>query len=114
MGARLSQMIRVGFILDFARNGWLGGISYYRNLLSAIMDLPERRIDPVLIASARNYDTIKGQFPDAKIVRLPLLDASAIVGKTRRVMRVLFGRDILLERALGYEGFEILSHSTYL
>ena len=106
-------MIRVGFILEFADNGWLGGASYYRNLFSAVRDLPGRRIDPVLVTSGRSFAALKGQFPDVPIVRLPLLDAPSPVAKARRVMRVLSGRDVLMERALRSENIEILSHSGY-
>jgi glycosyltransferase involved in cell wall biosynthesis len=106
-------MIRVGFILEFAGNGWLGGTSYYRNLFSAIRDLPGRRIEPVLITSGRSSAALKIQFPDVPIVRLPLLDAPPVVSQARRVMRVLSGRDRLMEQALRSENIEILSHSGY-
>lgn len=106
-------MIRVGFIMESAGNGWLGGTSYYRNLFSAIRDLPDRRIDAVLITSSRSFEALKNQFPDMSVVRLPLLDAPSLVGKTRRVMRVLSGRDVLMERALRSENIRILSHSGY-
>jgi glycosyltransferase involved in cell wall biosynthesis len=104
-------VIRVGFILEFAGNSWLGGESYYRNLFSAIRDLPGRRIDPVLITSGDGFDPLKSRFSDMQIVHLPLLDAPRVVGKARRLMRVLSGRDILMERALRSEQIEILSHS---
>jgi glycosyltransferase involved in cell wall biosynthesis len=106
-------MIRVGFIQEFAGNGWLGGTSYYRNLFSAIRDLPDRRIDAVLITSDSSFEALRIQFPDMPIVRLPLLGASSLVGKARRGMRALFGRDLLLERALKSEDIRILSHSGY-
>src|SRR5438445_13027836 len=104
-------MIRVGFIQEFAGNGWLGGASYYRNLFSAIRDLPARRIDPVLITSGRSFEALKAQFPDVPIVRLSLLDAPSPVGNVRRVMRVLSGRDVLMERALRAENIRVVSHS---
>lgn len=106
-------MIRVGFILEFSDTGWLGGTSYYRNLFSAIRDLPGRKIDPVLITSSRSLEAVKTRFPNVAVVSLPLLDAHPVVGKTRRVMRVLSGRDALMERALSSENIGILSHSGY-
>ena len=78
------------------RNGWLGGASYYRNLFSAVRDLPGRRIEPVLVTSGRSFAALKSQYPDLPIIRLPLLDAPSLVGKARRVMRVLSGRDVLM------------------
>lgn len=106
-------MMRVGFIMEFAGNGWLGGTSYYRNLFSAIRDLPEQKVDPVLITSGRSVDALKAQFPDTTVVRLPLLDAPAVVRKARRLMQVLVGRDVLMERALRAMNVGILSHSGY-
>lgn len=97
--------------MAFSDNGWLGGISYYRNLFSAIKALPERRIDPVLITSGRGVDALKSQFPDMAVICLPLLDASSLVSHMRRVMRVASGRDFLMERALRSTGIGILSHS---
>jgi glycosyltransferase involved in cell wall biosynthesis len=106
-------MIRVGFIMAAANDGWLGGTSYYRNLFSALKDLPDRKIDPVLLTASQGLEPLKTRFPDVAVVRLPLLDAPSIVGKARRVMRVLSGRDILLERDLSRENIRILSHSGY-
>jgi glycosyltransferase involved in cell wall biosynthesis len=106
-------MIRVGFIQEFAGNGWLGGSSYYRNLFSAIRDLPARRVDPVLITSGHSFAALSSQFPDVPIVRLPLLEAPLPVGNARRVMRILSGRDLLMERALRAEKIAVVSHSGY-
>jgi len=114
MDLRRSHVIRVGFILKIDGDNWLGGTSYYRNLFSAIQDLPARRIDPVLIASRVDFDPLKKRFPDMQIVHLPLLHAPRLVGNARRAMRILSGRDILMERALCSQGIEILSHSGYL
>lgn len=108
------DMIRVGFIMAVSDKGWLGGTSYYRNLFSAIKDLPERKIDPVLIASGSSFDLLKDQFPGMSIVHLPLLDAPALVGQARRVMRVVSGRDLLMEHALRSKGIGILSHSGHV
>jgi glycosyltransferase involved in cell wall biosynthesis len=106
-------MIRVGFIMEVANNNWLGGMSYYRNLFSALKDLPDRKIDPVLVTTSQGLEPLKAQFPDVAVVRLPLLDAPSAVAKVRRVMRVVSGRDILLERDLSRENIRILSHSAY-
>jgi glycosyltransferase involved in cell wall biosynthesis len=77
------------------------------------MDLPRRKIDPVLVTSRRSLEAVKTRFPNVTVVSLPLLDASPVVGKARRVMRVLSGRDVLMERALSSENIGILSHSGY-
>ena len=106
-------MIQVGFVMEFAGDGWLGGSSYYRNLFSAIRDFPARKVNPVLITSSRSLPFLKTQFPNEEIMRMPLLDAPSLVGTARRVMRALAGRDVLMERALASRSISILSHSGY-
>ncbi|MGH8629905.1 MAG: hypothetical protein ACREU7_03955, partial [Burkholderiales bacterium] len=45
-------MIRVAFVLRVTSEVWLGGVNYFRNLLSAIELLPQRRIAPVIFSSS--------------------------------------------------------------
>jgi hypothetical protein len=42
-------VIRVGFVLNLSGAGWLGGVSYFRNLFGALRDQPDRRIEAVVI-----------------------------------------------------------------
>ena len=43
-------MSRVGFVMNFTGSNWLGGVSYFRNLLAALARLPDPRIEPVFWA----------------------------------------------------------------
>lgn len=106
-------MIRVGFMFASADTSWLGGTSYYRNLFSAIKDLPARKIDPILITSSRSVDELKTQFPGVEVVHLPLLDAPSVVGRSRRILQLVIGRDFPLEHALRIHSVDLLSHSGY-
>jgi len=101
-------------MLKFAGNEWLGGISYYRNLFSALQDLPNRRIDPVLITSGHDQAELQSRFPACTILHLPLLDAGRVLGKARQLARTAFGRDFPLERVLAAQKIAVLSHSAYL
>jgi glycosyltransferase involved in cell wall biosynthesis len=107
-------MIKVAFILELGGTDWLGGISYYRNLFSAICDLPNRRIDPVLICSSQNETELRARFSNVPLLHLPLLDVGGALRKGRQAMRAIFGRDVLLERALASRNVAVLSHSSYL
>ena len=106
-------MIRVGFMFASADTSWLGGMSYYRNLFSAIREMPERKIDPVLITSRGGVNTFRSQFPGIEVIHLPLLDAPRIVGKSRRAVQLLTGRDFPLEYVLRAHDIDLLSHSGY-
>src|SRR5690242_16108406 len=102
-------MIKVGFILGLAGHEWLGGISYYRNLFSAISELPNRKIDPVLIGSSQAMAEVQSRFSNSPILHLPALDTGGVLRKGRQVMRAIFGRDLLLERALASQNIAVLS-----
>lgn len=106
-------MIRVGFVLTLDAAGWLGGISYFRNLLGALVALPERRIEPVIFAGQQTDAAVLRQFPDLQIVRSSALDAQALPWQMRRVATRLIGRDIGLERLLRRHGVSVLSHQGF-
>lgn len=93
--------------------GWLGGTSYYRNLFSAIKDLPARKIEPVLITSRRGVDALKSQFPEMDVTHLPFLDALRVADKARRALQLVAGRDFTLEYVLRANRIDLLSHSGY-
>lgn len=42
-------MARVAFIITRSFDLWKGGLNYYRNLISAVADLPDKKVSPVII-----------------------------------------------------------------
>lgn len=103
-------MIRVGFVLEGA--SWQGGVNYYRNLLSALEMLDDRKLCPVMFVGTRVPDEVVRNFPHAEIVRTSILDSSSPAGLLRRVARRLSGqRDLLLGPLLARHRIDVLSHS---
>lgn len=107
-------MTRVGFLLLFADQGWLGGISYFRNLIGALHDLPGRRIEPVVITTPEADPAILANFAPAPVLRTPLVRPGSTLWKARRVLQRVAGRDALLEGFLRRHGIALLSHSGVL
>jgi glycosyltransferase involved in cell wall biosynthesis len=107
-------MIRVGFVLTFADQGWLGGISYFRNLISALLDLPDRRIDPVGLTSSDASAQILASFGKFEVIRTDMVKPASVRWRLRRGLQLFAGRDVLLERFLRRHGIALLSHSGYL
>lgn len=106
-------VIRVGFILTFEGTGWLGGVSYFRNLFTALGSLPQPRISPVIISGTKTDDVFSSQFPNIPIIRSSILDWRSPAWVVRRIAAEVLGRDIGIEtivrrsniRALSHEGF---------
>jgi len=107
-------VIRVGFVLTFTGQSWLGGASYFRNLLSAVSDLPERTIEPIIITRPDTPKEALDQFPNTEVLRTNLVCIEQPWWKIRRVMQKYLSRDYLFENFLLRNEIKVLSHSGHL
>lgn len=107
-------MIRVGFVLTFDATGWLGGISYFRNLLGALVSLPDPRIAPVILAGRSTDPRALTQFPVSPTVYSAMLDSGSLSWQIRRGAAKLIGRDVGLEYLLSRYNVQVLSHQGFL
>ncbi len=104
-------MIRVAIALE---STWLGGVNYYRNLLQAVVALPDRRIEPLLALGERPADAVLADFPPVEIIRTPLLDRKSPRWLGRMAWQRAFARDPFLERFLQRQRVDVLTHSGIL
>lgn len=103
-------MIRVGIV--FEQDGsWLGGVNYYRNLLSAVDALPARQIEPVIFLSTRAASAAQMGFPPFEVVRNKMLDRHSLYWWLRKLLAKASGRDWLLQQLLQRNDIRVLSHS---
>jgi len=107
------SVIRVGFIITFD-GSWLGGISYFRNLLTAIYELPDRKIEPVIFTDMHMSAGRFTDFPPFEVVHSRLLDRFSLPWIVRKVWQRSFDQDLLLERLLSKHHISVLSHSVQL
>ena len=103
------KRIRVGLVID-VDDAWLGGINYYRTLVSAVYADPERSIDLVLFFGERANPAQLDGFPEVDVVRSPILDRRGTAATWRWRMIKLLGRDVLLQRLLKRHRIDVLSH----
>jgi glycosyltransferase involved in cell wall biosynthesis len=107
-------MRRVGFTVADRADGWIGGLNYRRNLVSAILANPDRRIEPVLIVPPDLPERQLAGFPAMEIVRSPLAEMGARWRRLGQVSRRLIERDLVLERLMARHRLDLLSHSAAL
>lgn len=107
-------MIRVGFVLVFLDHSWIGGLNYYKSLLSAIHELPERQVDPVLFVGKKTPPELLQDFPSFERVPLALLDRWSPQWVLRKSLHRCTGKDRLLESELLRHGVTVLSHAAPL
>ncbi len=104
-------MIRVGFIIDFNTKGWLGGLNYYRSLLSVA--LGSTLIKPVVITPAPIPPDV---LRDLNGIEIIFSDIAASSAKTKfiKLASLPLGRSVLTERFLAKHKIDVLSHSGHL
>lgn len=102
-------MIRVGFVLE--GYNWLGGINYYRSLLSALVLIPDRKIHLIIFVGTEVPEDIVRNFYCVEIVRSKVLDSHTPLSLLRRAIRKFSGqRDLILNRLLEKHNVDVLSH----
>ena len=104
-------MIRVGFIFSFVDDEWLGGLNYFRNLFSAVLSLPERKIEPVILVDSGRSRAVLDDFPPVTIIRNSIFGAGSKWARVQWVAYRCFKRDLVVDGVLKWHGISILSHS---
>ena len=107
-------MIRVGFFLNVTGQVWLGGASYFRNLLTALADLPEHKIQPVILTGSQSRPELLAELPLADWHCPPSLQRYSARWIARKLLAGISDSDRLLERDLLALNIDALSHSGHL
>ena len=103
-------MIRVGFLLAFLDESWIGGLNYYRSLLGAISELPDRKIEPVIFTGTKTPSSLLKGFPVVERVQTNLLDRRHPRWMLRKLMCRITGNESFLKQELQNHGISVLSH----
>ena len=103
--------IRVGFLLGNV--GWLGGVNYFRNLLTAVHAVSAKDIEIVVFTGL--YSDVKAFESIAQIVRTPILDRKSPQWWISKFMSRIFPkRDYVLYKKLKEYKIDVLSHASPL
>jgi glycosyltransferase involved in cell wall biosynthesis len=103
--------MRVGFVITATGSNWLGGLNYFRNLITAVKDHPELEIEPVIFIGAKDDENLFKDFPKVEIIKNSIIDRLTLPWVFRKVFQKLFQRDFFLEKLLKYNNIDVLSHS---
>ena len=104
-------MIRVGFVISKSSDSWVGGKNYIINLLHAILALPSRRIEPVLIVAPEVSEQSLKDFPEVEIVRDGRVSLTSKTRYCGKVLERVLGRNFILEAVARKYNIQVLSHS---
>lgn len=106
-------MIKVGFIINFKKNSWLGGYNYFKNLFECIYSNPERKIDCILIFNSRFKNEAQNYNLDHLITNI--VDKKNLFFRIFSKLKIFFlGKDQSIDIFLQSNNIEIISHTGFL
>ena len=108
------KKIRVGFIINYEFNSWLAGINYFRNLIDAIMSLPEREIEPIVIIGNKSLNNLPAEFNKVEVIHTRITDRWSPVWVIRTINKMLFNCDLILDQFLKKNQIDVLSHAALM
>lgn len=107
-------MTRVGFVLTFRDQGWLGGVNYFRNLLAALDARDNRAVEPVLLIGPDTDRSVIDALPRFETVVSGALRQSGTAWLVRRAAARLLGRDLALAEIAARCRLQLVSHQGFL
>ena len=107
-------MIRIGFLINFSKNNWLGGYNYFINLLFLLKKFSYQKIEPVIITDKiKRLDktAFKHNF---EILEHPYFSSSNLLKRlSNKILIILFGKNFFIDKFLLKNKINIMSHSGY-
>jgi glycosyltransferase involved in cell wall biosynthesis len=104
-------MKRIKVAFPLVNESWTGGFNYITNLVHAIKQLPERKIEPVLLVSTQLKKKVHNNFQDLTIIETSLLSGFGLLRIFSKILEFLFKKNILLEKLLNKHDIKVLSHA---
>ena len=104
-------MVTVAFVLDLS-NSWLGGVNYYRNLLTAISRYESDSIRvKVFLPKGQDMDAFRDLSNNIEFVPLSFPARWTLPWFVRKLWMKFFHEDRFLARHLLHHGVDVLSHA---
>lgn len=103
-------MLRVGFIIKDI-GSWTGGFNYFKSLLSAVMKLERRSIEPVVITAASQKEEVGSKLGLVlECAGLSCLEGKSVLSYLGRALKKAVGRNPVLEKSLAKLKIDVMSH----
>ena len=108
-------MRRVGFVINFEKNSWLGGYNYFFNLFHFFKNFENKKITPIILTDDyRKVEEIKNSF-NFEIIKSDLFsNSNSFIRILNKILIFFFGKNYILENFFKKNNIEILSHSGFL
>lgn len=105
-------MIKVGFTIIGGKTGWMGGINYLKNLLFAISQTGENKIQPVLFVGKKANKKLLDEFKGLAIIKQEsVFDRFSFQWFVDFILRDVFALNPIINFIIKKNDIQVLSHS---
>ena len=105
------KKIKVGIPL-VKNSNWLGGYNYITNLLEALDQLPNPRLEIVVFCSREIKDKLSGQFKKITFINVSTFNPLGLLYWATKFIAKYIGNNNLHELLLSYLGISVLAYSS--
>ncbi len=102
---------RVAFLVGHTDNRWIGGTNYITNLIRAILSVPGRPLEPVILLPPGASPAFLEALPEVKRIESDLIVGRSPSRFAAKLSERILGRNLPLEALLKKHGISVLSHS---
>ena len=111
-GLKKITMIRVGFVINFTHNKWLGGYNIIINLIKSINLLKNKKIEPVLIVNTKFKKKLLQQLKNVNYIKSDFFSQQSLLAKMiNKFFIVFFGKSQLYDNFFKQHNISVLSHT---
>ena len=105
-------MIKVGFTIIGGKTSWMGGINYLKNLLFAISQCDENKIQPILFVGHKVDEKLLKEFEGLVIIKKSsVFDRFSLQWFVDFILRDIFKINPIINRLISENDIQVFSHS---
>lgn len=105
-------MIKIAFFGNRYSKEWMGGVNYLSNLLYAISQIEDKKIEPIVFFGKNaDMEVVQKIQPYAKIIQDSLFDRKSFKWLVSQVLERVFKTTFLTSNLLHQYGISVISHS---
>ncbi len=105
-------MIKVGFVINFGHQNWLGGFNVITNLIKALYLLPDRKVEPILIINKKFKIKKINEVKNIKYIKSDLFFNQSLLNRLyNKFLIKFFGKSIIYDKFFISHKIDVLSHT---
>jgi len=104
--------MRVGFVINYSHQKWLGGFNIIANLISAIQLLPKENIKPILIVNKKFNKKWLKDFKNIRFIKSDLFANQSLIKRIyNKISILIFGKSYEYDNFFKKNNISALSHT---